>query len=97
MSSQVKVNVKLSHLLRQYSGLLQEPEVFEVAAPNALECLRVLVDRYPSMRKWVYDREGRLLGLMQFYVNGDKLLLSEHSKPLRSGDELLIFFAVGGG
>lgn len=93
----MKVKVKLSNLLRQFSQLQEEPEVFEVNGPNALECMRVMVERYPSMRQWVYDKEGNLLGLMQFYVNGEKLLLSEHSKPLKDGDELLIFFAIGGG
>ena len=93
----MKVKVKLSYLLRQFSELQQEPEVFEVNGSNPLECVRVMVERYPSMRKWVYDKEGKLLGLMQFFVNGEKLLMSEHSKPLEDGDELLIFFAVGGG
>jgi molybdopterin converting factor small subunit len=91
------VRVKLSGLLRQFSELRQEPEVFEVAGSNPLECLRLMVERYPKMRKWVYDKEGKPLGLMQFFVNGEKLLLSEYSKPLKDGDELYIFFATGGG
>jgi molybdopterin converting factor small subunit len=93
----MKVKVKLSNLLRQFSQLQGEPEVFEVDGSDALECLRVMVERYPSMRQWVYDKEGKLLGLMQFFVNGEKLLLSEYSKALKDGDELYIFFATGGG
>jgi molybdopterin converting factor small subunit len=91
------VKVKLSHLLRQFSQLQQEPEVFEVNGSNPLECVRIMVERYPLMRKWVYDKDGKLLGLMQFFVNGEKLLLSEYSKTLKDGDELYIFFATGGG
>jgi molybdopterin converting factor small subunit len=91
------IRVKLSYLLRQFSELQGEPDVFEVSASNALECLRVMVERYSSMRKWVYDKDGKLLGLMQFFVNGEKLLVSEYSKPLKDGDELYIFFATGGG
>jgi molybdopterin converting factor small subunit len=93
----MKVKVKLSGLLRQFSQLQGEPEVFEVSASNPMECLRVMVERYPSMRRWVYDKEGKLLGLMQFFVNGEKLLLSEYSRTLKDGDELYIFFATGGG
>jgi len=93
----MKVKVKLSHLLRQFSELQEEPEVFEVTGSNPLECLRVMVERYPAMRKWVYDKEGKVLGLMQFFVNGEKLLLSGYSKTLKDGDELYIFFATGGG
>ena len=91
------IRVKLSYLLRQLSELQGESDVFEVSASNALDCLRVMVERYPKMRKWVYDKDGKLLGLMQFFVNGEKLLLSEYSKTLKDGDELLIFFAIGGG
>ena len=91
------VKVKLSGLLRQFSELQREPEVFEVNGSSPLECLRVMVERYPKMRKWVYDKDGKLLGLMQFFVNGEKLLSSEHSKLLKDGDELYIFFATGGG
>jgi len=94
---QMKVKVKISNLLRQFSELQGEPEVFEVTGSNPLECLRVMVERYPLMRKWVYDKEGKLLGLMHFFVNGEKLLLSEYSKTLKDGDELYIFFATGGG
>ena len=91
------VKVKLSGLLRQFSELQGESEIFEVTGSNPLECLRVMVERYPAMRKWVYDKDGKLLGLMQFFVNGEKLLLSEYSKALKDGDELYIFFATGGG
>ncbi len=93
----MRVKVKLSNLLRQFSELKGEPEVFEVNGASALDCLRVMVERYPKMRKWVYDKDGKLLGLMQFFVNGEKLLMSEYSKPLKDGDELYIFFATGGG
>ena len=93
----MKVKVRISSLLRQFSQITGEPEVFEVTASNAMECLRKLVDRFPSMRQWVYDKDGKLLGVMHFFVNGEKLLVSEHSKSLQDGDELLIFFAIGGG
>jgi hypothetical protein len=43
----MKVKVKLSNLLRQFSQLQGEPEIFEVTGPNPLECLRVMVERYP--------------------------------------------------
>jgi molybdopterin converting factor small subunit len=65
---QMKVKVKISNLLRQFSELQGEP-----------------------------DKDGKLLGLMQFFVNGEKLLLSEYSETLKDGDELYIFFATGGG
>jgi len=93
----MKVKVRISSLLRQFSQITGEPEVFEVTASNAMECLRKLVDRFPSMRQWVYDKEGKVLGLMQFFVNGEKLPADELTTPLRDGDELFILFGIGGG
>jgi molybdopterin converting factor small subunit len=93
----VKVRVGLSSLLRQFSGLTAEPDTMEVAASTPLECLQVLVGRFPSLRKWVYDMEGRPLPSIMFFVNKEKLLPREFTSPLKDGDELLILLAFVGG
>jgi len=94
MKAEAKVNVKvtISSSLRHLSELSGEPEVFEVMAPNAPECLRVLVDRFPSMKQWTYDKEGKLLPLIWFFLNGQQLQTDEFTQPLKDGDELFIVF-----
>lgn len=91
-NARANVKVTLSPLFRHLSGLTGEPEVFEVMAPDALRCLRVLVDRFPSMRQWTYDKEGKLLPLIWFFVNGQRLQTDEFTQPLKDGDELFIVF-----
>ena len=91
------VRVGLSSLLRQFGGLTAEPDTVEVAASTPLECLQVLVGRFPSLRQWVYDKEGRLLPSTMFFVNKEKLLPREFASPLKDGDELLIVLAFAGG
>lgn len=97
MKSKPKVRVTLSPTLRQLSELIGEPEAWEVRAADALDCLQVMMKRYPSMRKWAYDKEGRLIPLIWFFVNGPemrhKLAPDQLSRPLRDGDEVMIFFA----
>jgi hypothetical protein len=93
----VKVRVALSYLLRQFGGLTAEPQTMEVAASTPLECLQVLVGRFPSLRQWVYDKEGNLLASTMFFVNKEKLLPREFASPLKDGDELLIVLAFAGG
>lgn len=93
----MKVRVGLSYLLRHFGGLTAEPDRMEVAASTPLECLQVLVGRFPSLRQWVYDKEGNLLASTMFFVNKEKLLPREFASPLKDGDELLIVLAFAGG
>jgi hypothetical protein len=98
MKSKAKVRVKvtISPTLRQLSQLSDEPEVFEVRAANPLECLQIMLERYPSMRQWAYDKKGQLLPLIWFFVNDpemrQKILPDQFTKPLKDGDELTIAF-----
>lgn len=95
--SKPKVRVTLSPVLRHLSELRDEPEVWEVKAADALDCLQVMMKRYPSIRKWAYDKEGKLLPLIWFFVNDPKMLnrltTDQFTMPLREGDEVIIFFA----
>jgi len=83
----------MSGVLRHLSELTGEPELLEVAAHNSVECLGELVKRYPSVKKWAYDKDGKLLPLIWFYVNGREVSLSEFAKPLKEGDDVLVVFA----
>ena len=91
-----RVRVTLSPTLRLLSELSGEPEVFELNAANALECLQIMLRRYPTMKKWAYDKEGKLIPLIWFFVNDpkmrEKLTPDEFEKPLKDGDELIIAF-----
>jgi hypothetical protein len=96
MKSKSKVKVTISPTLRQLSELSGEPEVFELRATNPLECLQMLLKRYPSMKKWAYDKEGKLLPLIWFFINDpemrEKIPVDQFTKPLKDGDQLTIAF-----
>jgi len=91
-----KVKVTLSVTLRQLSQLMDESEVFEVRAASALECLQIMVRRYPSMKKWVYDNERKVRPLLWFFVNDPamraKLAPEQFTDPLKDNDEVILFF-----
>lgn len=91
-----KVRVTLSPTLRQLSQFIEEPEAFELRASNPLECLQIMLERYPSMRQWAYDKEDHLVPLIWFFVNDPewkrKLPPDQFTKPLKDGDELIIAF-----
>jgi hypothetical protein len=96
MKAKAKVRVALSPTLRHLSQLRDEPEVFDLKAATPLECLQIMLRRYPSMRKWAYDKEGNLLPIIWFFVNDPEMrakIPPEHfTNPLEDGDELIIAF-----
>ena len=98
MKSKAKARVKvtISPMLRHLSDLRDEPEVFELNAANALECLQIMLRRYPTMKKWAYDKEGKLLPLIWFFINDpemrEKIPVDQFTKPLKDGDQLTIAF-----
>jgi hypothetical protein len=95
MKPKPKVRVTLSPMLRHLSELRDEPEVFELNAANTLECLKIMLRLYPSMRKWAY-KEGELLPVIWFFVNDpemrEKIPPGQFAQPLKDGDQLIIAF-----
>ncbi len=75
---------------------MQEPEVFQLDAATPLECLQIMLDRYPALRQWLCDKEGQLLPLAWFFLNDPdwkrKLPPEELTLPLKDGDDLIIAF-----
>ena len=90
----MSIKIRVSSLLRKFTN---GQEVVEVTGPSAAECLHNLELQFPDIRQWLYDKKGNLLPQLQFYVNGERILVDELSKPLEDNDELLILLAIGGG
>ena len=61
------------------------------------ECVRNVVDQFPSLGNWVYEKDGGLRKVIFLFVNGEKLLSDELSKPLKEGDELFVVLSFAGG
>lgn len=93
----MRIKVRMSPLLRQLSQLGEDRDTLDVLARDPIQCLDQLTERFPSMKKWVYDGSGKLLPQVQFFINGQKLLKDELSNPLKEEDELFIVLAIGGG
>lgn len=93
MRKKAAVDVTMHPLLLNLSHLTDAPQVLEVRASTTSECLRMVVDQYPSMRRWTYDKEGKPLLLIRFLINGKKVRGDQFARRLRDGDQLMIFFA----
>lgn len=87
----MSVKVKIPSLLRQFTN---KQEVVEVTACNALECLNNLTAQFPSLRRWLYDKQGELRPQVHIFINRERASADE---LLKDGDELLIMLAIAGG
>lgn len=90
----MSVNVRLSAVLRKATNW---QETVQVTGDTPLECLQSLEAQFPSIRQWIYDKDGKVLPQIQLFVNGQRVYADELTKPLKSGDELLILLAIAGG
>jgi len=88
----VRIKVTIHELLRHLSRIEYGQEVFKAEASSALEGLSAAMQRFPSMREWTHKEDGVLSPQVWFFVNGERLPDSETTRPLKDGDELLIFF-----
>jgi molybdopterin converting factor small subunit len=90
----VSVTVKLSSLLRQATNW---QEAVEVDAHTSQECLHAVVTRFPDVRKWIYDPDGKMWDRIQFFLNGKRIRWDELDRPIQDGDELHVLLNIGGG
>jgi hypothetical protein len=90
----MRMNVKLSSLLRQAA---QWRESVSVQADTPARCLQALIDLYPDMRKWMFDKDGNPWDRLQLFVNGEMIHREEYTRPLCESDELFVLLNIGGG
>jgi len=87
------VTVKVSPLLLRYTN---DKEAVKVKGNSPLECLHALEAKYPDLKRLLYDKEGKLLPRVMFFVNDQRIHADELNNTLKNGDELLISIAIGG-
>jgi len=93
-AAKISVKVKIPLILRQFTN---GQELLEVTGYSPMECLHNLTAQFPSLRRWLYNKQGELRPQVWFFVNGERINADELTNPLRDGDELFIFLAVAGG
>jgi sulfur-carrier protein adenylyltransferase/sulfurtransferase len=92
----VSARIQLPTVLREYTAGAAELEVDAVDVGSALD---LLSDRYPLLRRHLFDDAGRLRGYVRVYLNSNDLrdLQRGSSTPLAAGDVLLIVPSIAGG
>ena len=88
----VKINIhqNLRHLTKDLSTV-------EVNGKTVGECLNDLISQFPSIRRYIFDKDNRLLNYVDVYVNLESSYPLELARPVSDGDELDITLIIAGG
>ena len=89
----MSIKIKLGLDLRR---LINHAEVVEVNGSTVGECLKQLVEQFPSLEDRLFSKRGLLL-YVNIYVNGENAYPENQAKPVRDGDEIHITSVIGGG
>jgi len=90
MSVRIHLNPALYHSINSQ-------EVAVVSGNTVGECLNHLVKQFPAIEKMLFAKNGKLLGYVSIYVNGEDAYPDELAKPVKDGDELHTLYILGGG
>lgn len=56
-----------------------------------------LIRQYPAMEKELFDKNGRLHGHIEIYLNAESAFPGELEKPVSPGDDIQIVTFLAGG
>ena len=88
----VKINLHKTH--RQYTN---GQETVEVNGNNVGECLKELVKQYPDLKNELFDKKGKLLSVLEVYLNGASAYPDELAREVKDGDEIHLLVMLAGG
>jgi molybdopterin converting factor small subunit len=72
-------------------------ETMEVEGHTVGECLAVVINEHPAVKKMLVDDKGKLHSYVGIYINGQDAFPGEMSRAVKAGDEIHVLYALGGG
>ncbi len=88
----VKVYIHPTH--RQHTNGL---EVVPVEGKTVGECLDHLIQQFPGMEKALFAKKGKLLNVVEVFINHETAYPNELTKPVKEGDEIHLLVLLAGG
>ena len=88
----VKIYIHKTH--RRFT---QGLEMIEVTGKTVGECLGALIDRFPGLENSLFEKKGKLLNIVEIFINMESAYPDELGKPVKDGDEIYITLMLAGG
>ena len=90
----MSVKINIPSYLQPFTG---GHDVVEVAGNTTGECLKNLSKQFPDTGDKIFNEGGELIDHVSIFVNGEYDNTDGLTKPVNDGDELHIFYILGGG
>jgi molybdopterin converting factor small subunit len=90
----MSVRVKLPPMLQELGCGVA---TCEVSGRTVGECLKSLERQFPKIKDYLFDRQGRLLGIFGIYLNSEGIYPVALDMPVQDGDEIVILNFIMGG
>ena len=88
----IKINIHRTH--RQFTNGL---DIVEVDGNTVGACLDNLVKQFPDMGKVLFNKKGKLVNVVEIYVNLKSAYPNELAKQVSNGDNIHITLMIAGG
>ncbi len=88
----IKINIHKTQ--RQYTDGV---ETVEVKGKTVGECIEALMQKFPRIKESLFDSRGKLLSVVEIYLNMESAYPDELAKPVKDGDEIHITLMLAGG
>ena len=90
----MSVKINIPSYLQPFTGGC---DAVEVTGNTASECLLSLSKQFPDIGNKIFNEGGELIDYVSIYVNVEFVNVDELTKPINDGDELHVFYILGGG
>ena len=90
----MSVHVNLHKTHRQYTD---GKETVAVEGKTVGECLNDLIRKYPLLENEILDKKGKLLSVLEIYLNGASAYPNELAREVKDGDEIHLLAMLAGG
>ena len=85
------------HIHQTFRKITNSQDVVDVDGTTVGESLEHLVTKFPDLRGKLFDKKGKLLNVVEIYVNMESAYPEELAKPVKDGDDIHITLILAGG
>ena len=90
MCVQIEVPPFLNHLMNGIKAV-------SVSGSTVGECLDYFIRQFPHTKGLLFDKDAKLFGHIDIFVNGVSIFPEELAKPVNDGDTISMIYLIVGG
>jgi molybdopterin synthase sulfur carrier subunit len=80
-----------------FQDVAHSGEIVQANGNNVAEVIEDLEKQYPGMKEQLVDKNGRVQGFAELFVNAEIVHPLNTNMPVKEGDEIEILVIVSGG